>query len=118
MLALEFNPTTKVPQGPRRPRLSFFRCNCQTARSRSPTDKNKTLRRPAIKAQFRPEFHISAFSRSPETTEISPPPPRSREELFGKFPKPVDLAASKAPVVVGGADIGRCEISVNAHSQT
>jgi hypothetical protein len=37
--------------------------------------------------------------------------------LFGKFPKPADLAASKAPVVVGDADIGPCEISVNAHSQ-
>jgi hypothetical protein len=32
----ELNPTTEVPQGPRRPRLSFFRCDCQTARRLGP----------------------------------------------------------------------------------
>ena len=69
----ELNPTTKAPQGPRRPRLSFFRCDCQTARSRSPRSKNQTSRRPAAKAQPKPEFHIAALTPSGNDRKFSRP---------------------------------------------
>ena len=82
----EFNPATEVPQGPRRPRLSFFRCNCQTARSRSSTDKNKTLGRPAAKAQFRPEFRVTTLARSPKRPKILRPRLAAGRSAFGKFP--------------------------------
>ena len=100
-LRLEFNPTTKVPQGPRRPRLSFFRCNCQTARSRSSTDQNKALRRPAAKAKLRPEFRVLRSHAVQKRPKILRPRLAAGRSASGKFPQPANMAASKAPVVIG-----------------
>ncbi len=115
--ARELNPTTKVPQGPRRPRLSFFRCDCQTARSRSPTSENQTLRRPAAKARPKLEFHSPRLRVARNDRKFSTPP-RSREECIRRVPvtrRPGRLKS--APRRWESAHIGPCEISVNGLSQ-
>jgi hypothetical protein len=113
---LEFNPTTKVPQGPRRPRLSFFRCDCQTARSRSPTDRNQTLRRPATKAQFRPKFRITALAHSQKRPKILHPASQQGGARSENSRNPLTWPPQKRPASLGEAHIGPCEISVNGLS--
>jgi hypothetical protein len=113
---LEFNPTTEVPQGPRRPRLSFFRCDCQTARSRSPTSKNQTLRRPAAKAQFKPEFHTPRSRAVINDRKFSAPASQQGGVRSENSRNPLTWPPQKRPTSLGEAHIGPCEISVNGLS--
>jgi hypothetical protein len=61
--------TNEIPQGPRRPRLSFFLFNCQTAKPRSQS-RGKFLRRPILKprrAKAQPNQKIIALKQSSPT---------------------------------------------------
>ena len=85
-LRSEFNPTTKVPQGPRRPRLSFFRCDCQTARGRSPSKPNlnfEAIRRGSLS----PSSKLAPrLPRGKNNRKTSHPASLSREEPVRKIP--------------------------------
>jgi hypothetical protein len=117
-LRSEFNPTTKVPQGPRRPRLSFFRCNCQTARSRGSTghkpNSEATRRQSPIQARI-PYYH--AFTQSGNDRKFSAPASQQGGVRSENSRDPLTWPPQKRPSSLGEAHIGPCEISVNALSQ-
>ena len=95
------NPNNKAPQGPRRPRLSSFRCNCQIATRKAsappvwiPT-ATAGARRPA---RIAAQTQIPQPSRKLETTETALPPLPSREERFSRSSRSPDAAlAATAP---------------------
>jgi len=72
------NPNNKAPLGPRRPRLSSFRCNCQIAfRGRSP----EARRTPSRRRRRNETVALDLFQLRPDTQcEPLRPPPLSREE--------------------------------------
>ena len=110
-------PTTKAPQGPRRPRLSFFRCDCQTARSRSPTSENQTLRRPAAKAWPKLEFNATTLARGQKRPKILHPASQQGGVRSESSRNPPTRPPQKRATSLGEAHIGPCEISVNGLSQ-
>ena len=79
------NPNNKAPQGPRRPRLSSFRCNCQIAhRGRSPGARRSRSRRmrrhPSRRARSRSDWPW-------ENVRTAPPPHLSWEESLKSSPE-------------------------------
>ena len=67
------SPSENAPQGRRRPRLSSFRCNCQTAlRSR--------LRRPRAGLDQTPENDAKPPSQTPAKFDPNPNPPPAPQQ--------------------------------------
>ena len=78
LIAARATAETVSPQGPRRPRLSSFRCNCQTA---CPTGLSLPRRRPA--PPFRPLRSLNLANSSPSRR---PKPAKSRPSPSLPFP--------------------------------